>query len=172
MSNEYRHEVDAGMGGLSMTIATLPAAFTLGENRYDSTNQQKFKLVYNAGNSAINPGFAASPVPTGSGAYSVTVTTTSKTYHAIGAVLVHHATVPTANYFWGLVRGYVASGVAADAATITTGAGFYLSADGKFSPLAGSVATGNKVVGVALNGPSAGTVAVRQSSVLIDLESA
>lgn len=172
MSNEYRHEVDAGMGGLSMTVATLPAAFTLGENRYDSVNQQKFKLVFNAGNSAINPGFAASPVPTGSGAYSVTVTTTSKTYHAIGAVLVHHATVPTANYFWGLVRGYVASGLASDATTITTGTGFYLSADGKFTPLAGSVATGNKVVGVCLNGPTAGTVAVRQSSVLIDLESA
>lgn len=172
MSSEYRHEVDAGMGGLSMVVATLPVAFTLGENRFDSTNQQKFKLVFNAGNSQINPGFAASPVPIGGGAYSVTVTSTSKTYNAIGAVLCHHATATTGTYFWGLVRGYVASGVAADAATLTTGAGFYLAADGKFQPLAGSVATGNKVVGVALNGPSAGTVAVRQASVLIDLESA
>lgn len=161
----------AGMGALntaSGTTASLPAGAVLGMAREE--DGIRFRLFYNAGNSAINPGFAATPRPIGSGAYSVTVTSTSKTFDYFGACVVHHATVPTANYFWGATRGYLASGVAADAATITTGAAFYLAADGKMNLMPQSVVTGNRECGICLNGPTAGTVAVRQSSVFLNLE--
>lgn len=166
--NDSRVFAAGGLGSISGVVATLPAGAKLGEERWD--NGLKFRLFFNAGNSQINPGFAGSPRPVGGGAYSVTVTTTSKTGDHFGACVVHHATATTGTYFWGAVYGYLASGVAADASTITTGTRFYLAADGKMNLMPQSVVTGNAEVGVCLNGPTAGTVAVRQSSVLLKLE--
>lgn len=165
---EGRHFADAGLGSISAVVATLPAGYTLGEYRIEDGISYQLKL--NAGNSAINPGFVGAPAPLQGGPHSITVTTVSKSYNNFGAVLNHHATVPTGYYFWGVRKGYVASGVATDAATATTGSALYVAADGKLNPMPGSVVTGNIPVAFVTVGPSAGTVAVRQASVLIAFE--
>lgn len=157
-----------GLGGVSAVVSSLPAGYVLGEERWE--NGIKYRLFYNAGNSEIGPGFAGSPRPVGSGPYSITITTTSKTFDGVGACVVHNATATTGTYFWGAVRGYLASGVVADASTITTGTAFYLAANGKMNLHPQSVVTGNAVLGVCLDGPTAGTVAVRQSKVLLTIE--
>ncbi len=165
---EGRHFADAGLGGISAVVATLPVGYTLGEYRVEDGIQ--YQLKYNAGSSVIRPGYAASPIPVFGGPHSVTVSTVSKTYCNFGAVVVHHQTVPTNYFFWGVRKGYLTSGVVADAATAITGAALYLGVDGQFNTTAGSQATGNIPIAIALVGPTAGTIAVRQSAVLIQFE--
>lgn len=164
---EGRHFADPGLA-ISQVVATLPVGFTLGELRTEGAIT--YQLKFNAGNSAINPGFCASPIPVFGGPHSMTVTTVSKAYNHFGAVIVHHATVPTANYFWGVRKGYLASGVAVDVTTATTGTALYIASDGKLNVMPQSVVTGNQAIAISLVGPTAGTVAVRQASVLVEFE--
>lgn len=145
-ANEYRCYADAGLGGISSVVATLPAGANLGEARV--VNGVKYRLVCNASTSAQQiPGLVLSPLAAGAtGAYSVG--TGASALHAhIGAVIVVHATVPTANYFWGAVSG---SGlkVIGDNTSVPTGSGFYISANGAVTLMPGSVITGNVVIGI------------------------
>lgn len=89
------------LGKVSGTVTSLPAGYVLGEERWE--NAVKYKLVYNAGNSAIAPGYLATPI-TSAGPYSVTISTTSDSM-AFGAVVNYNATAATGAYFWGAVTG-------------------------------------------------------------------
>lgn len=159
---------DAGMGGVSAVVATLPAGYTLGEERQEEGIV--YRLVYNASNSQIAPGFVMSPAGL-YGPYSGTVTTASKTHAHIGAVVVHNATATTGTYFWGATKGYLASGLVADAVTLATGNAFYIALSGQVNGITtNSVGvSGNYIIGGVVQGPTAGTIAVRQGSVIINL---
>lgn len=140
-ARETRHLVDAGMGSVSAVVANLPVGYTLGEARFVSGI--KYRLVYNAGNSAIQPGYVASPGGASSlGAYSVTISTASKSNHHLGAVAVKHATVTTGTYFWGAVNGEI-GGMVGDAASLPTGSAAFIGDNGTITLMPGSAVTGN-----------------------------
>ena len=154
MPGEYRHSVDAGLGGISSVVATLPAGYTLGEARYEGNI--KYRLFFNSGGEQIGPGFCFTPVIT-TGPYSVTITTTSKTFDHIGAGFIQHATSTTATFFWGAVRGRIA-GAVGDASSTPTGSVFYIGSDGKVELHTQSVITGSKAIGVNLGGSASKTI--------------
>lgn len=137
-AKEIRHLVDAGMGSVSAVVATLPVGYTLGEARVVSGI--KYRLMYNAGNSQIDPGYCASPATSGNGLYSVTISTASRSNHHLGACVVKHATATTATYFWGAVRGEVGVMVG-DAASIPTGNAAFLGDNGKITVYPNSATT-------------------------------
>ena len=157
------------LGKVSAVVASLPAGYVLGEERYE--NGVVFRLVYNAGNSQISTGFLGSPIPLSGGAYSLTVSTASKTNAHGGAAVCHHATATTGTYFWGAVRGYLASGLVADAVTLATGSAFYVGVNGQVNGITvnSTNVSANVPIGVVINGPTAGTIAVRQASVLLQI---
>lgn len=150
---EYRHLADAGLGSVSAVVTSLPAGYTLGEARFDSGI--KYRLIYNDGGEQISQGFACKPK--GSvGPYSMTVTTTSKTFANIGAGVAHNATITTASYGWIAVQGRIS--VVGDASSVPTGSAFYVGSDGKVELMPQSVVTGNVVVGVNIGGAASKTV--------------
>ena len=177
MPYQYRGVMaDAQLGGLSACVTYsvygLPAGYTLGEERVEGGIN--YRLVYNAGNSAIQPGYIASPRPVGGGLYSVTVTTVTGTFNHVGAVLAHNATVPTDCYFWGAYRGYIASGLVATSITQLAGNCSHIDTDGCVRPVSNTVAgayasSGNVAIACTLLSPTAGTVAVRQASVWLNI---
>lgn len=125
---------DGIVGGISSVVATIPAGIKLGEERFH--NGVYYRFMYNGGNSAINPGFIASPKSLGSGAvnvgpFSATVSTVSQTAHALGAVVNQHSTVPTGYYFWGAFRGYPVRG-AANVRSFISGSKLAVGDDGGF----------------------------------------
>lgn len=157
----YRQtHADAGLGGVSGVVSSLPAGYVLGEERQEKDqdgNIQVYRLVYNAGGEQAGPGYFMQRVGS-AGPFSMTVTTVSKTHAHIGAVLVEHATATTGTYFWGLVRGRSAQGVVGDASSIPTGSAFYIASDGQAELMPQSVVTGNTPVGVNLGGAATKTV--------------
>lgn len=157
-----RHMVDAGLGGVSAVVSSLPAGYTLGEHRV--VNNVEYRLVHNAGNSAINPGLFASAVPNaGSTANSVTVSTVSQSWNNFAAVLCVHATVPTANYFWGAIEGPGLK-VTGDNTSVPTGSAFYISAAGQVTVQPASLQTGNYAIGVNMGGAASKTVTTGAAS--------
>lgn len=125
---------DEGLGGISGTVSTLSVApgVQLGEERM--YNGVMYRLMFNTGNSQINPGFICSPKSAGSnavncGPFSGTVSTVSGLGHALGAVVVQHATVPTGNYFWGAFKGYPV-GVAGMVQSYASGSKLAVGTDG------------------------------------------
>lgn len=141
----YRQtHADGGLGGISGVVSSLPAGYELGEERRE--DGKDYILAYNAGGEQAGPGYFLTPIKTGAGPYSMTVTTTSKTHDHLGACLVQHATATTDTYFWGLVKG-VAAGVVADNISVATGSAFYIASDGQVSLMPQSVATGIEIVG-------------------------
>ena len=159
-ANEYRAFADAGMGGISSVVATLPAGATLGEARV--VNGVKYRLVCNASTSAQQvPGTLLSPLA-GGGPYSVG-TGSSQLFAHIGAALVVHATVPTANFFWGAIAG---SGlkVIGDNTSVPTGSAFYISGNGAVTLFPQSIITGNVVAGINLGGSASKTVTTGAAS--------
>jgi hypothetical protein len=125
----------------------LPAGYTLGELRNEGA--RTYKLVYNAGNSQISQGLFAAHAIAGAGAYSLTVSSASKTNAHIGAALCYNATATTGTYFWGLVKG-VTGGLTGDAASIPTGNMFFIGDNGKVTLMPQSAVTGNVAIGEAL----------------------
>lgn len=101
----YQDIQGSPLGEISAVVASLPAGPQLGDIRV--YNGVTYKLVFNAGGSTIAQGRYASARPVGGGINSVTVTTTSDTRDHLGAVVAHHAAVPTLNYFWGAIKGVV-----------------------------------------------------------------
>lgn len=158
--NEYRAYADAGLGGISSVVATLPLGATLGESRVVAG--VKYRLVCNASTSAQQiPGSLLSPLSSG-GPYSIG-TGSSQLFAHIGAALVVHATVPTANFFWGAVSG---SGlrVIGDNTSIPTGSAFYISGNGAVTLFPQSIITGNVVAGINLGGAATKTVTTGAAS--------
>lgn len=145
----YRQiHADGGLGSVSGVVSSLPAGYTLGEVRRESNKE--YRLVYNAGGATISPGYFATPVKGGAGPHSMTVTTTSKTFAHVGAVLCHNATATTGTYFWGLTKG-ASVAVSGDTASIATGNGLYIAADGQVAQMPSSVPTGNICIGWNIN---------------------
>ena len=141
------------LGKVSGTVTSLPAGYVLGEERWE--NAAKYRLMFNAGGASITQGFAAAPIMS-AGPYSLTVTTTSKTFDHIGAGFALNATVPTAAFFWGAVR--FRGAVVGDASSVPTGSFFYIASDGKVELTVQSVMTGNQIIGVNLGGAASKTI--------------
>lgn len=154
MGNDYRFMVDAGLGSVSAVVATLPAAYTLGESRFESG--VKYRLVHNAGNSQVGPGFVMTPVLS-AGPYSLTITTTSRTNGHLGAGVVVHTTLTTGTFGWVAVRGRV-GGLVADTTSVPTGSAVYIAANGQIDLMPQSVITGVQIIGVNLGGAATKTV--------------
>lgn len=171
MSNEYRHLADAGMGGVSAVVATLPGGYTLGEVRYDKSSNLKYRLVYNAGNSQASPGFVVTPAAGSVGPYSVTVSTASKSNHHFGAGVVYNATLTTGTYGWVVIRGRV-GGLVGDASSIPTASAFYIGANGQVELMPQSVITGSVQIGINLGGAASKTVTTgtKSGDCIIDLD--
>ena len=92
------------LGSISGVTDTLPAGLTLGEERV--VGGVRYRLMYNAAaNSTVDRGLVASPVGVG-GPYSCSITTTSASYNAYGAVVCNNQTAATGDYFWGAYNGY------------------------------------------------------------------
>lgn len=172
---DQRVFVGGGLGPISATVTSLPVGYTLGEERWE--NGIKYRLFYNDKTQAI-PGNFMSPMPLNGGAYTVTVSTTSGSNNHIGACLVHNATALASSYFWGAVNGYIASGCFATGVTLLTNLMFVMGPNGSVNPMtltiasntiAGFIGSGNIPMGGCINGPTAGTVAVRQASIYINL---
>lgn len=108
MSRDRVHG-DGGLGSVSGVVSSLPAGYTLGEEREEEGIA--YRLMYNAGGEQVDQGLICSPASYRSGVahagpYSGTVTTTSDAAHAYGAVIAYNATATTDTYFWGAFRGY------------------------------------------------------------------
>lgn len=150
---------DGGLGSVSSVVSSLPAGYTLGEERMEqgATGGQKYyRLVYNAGGAEVGQGYFAKPVGS-AGPYSMTVTMASKTNAHIGAVLCENATSTTGTYFWGMVRGRSDAGVVGEA-SIATGGAFYIATDGAATLMPQSVVTGNIPIGINLGAAASKTV--------------
>ena len=128
MSYERAHG-DAGLGGISGVVSSLPVGYTLGEERLFEGIW--YRLMYNAGNSQANPGLVVAPLGVG-GPFSGTITTTSDGGQGYGAVVVKHATATTGTYFWGAFKGYPVK-VQGGTASIATGGDFMIAVDGAVS---------------------------------------
>lgn len=163
---------DEGLGSISACVTNLPAGYTLGERRVEGGIE--YKLVYNAADSQIIPGLVASPVPLSGGPYSVTVTTVTGLGNEAGMVVCHNATAPAATYFWGVTRGYLASGLIATGTCLVTGFAIQVAAGGSVTGVSTNAVSsyaksGGVAIGQVFNGPLAGTVAVRQGSVFVNV---
>ena len=142
------------LNSVSAVASSLPVGLSLGERRFEG--DKLFILCYNKGNSAIPQGYCATPADGSAGPYSVTVSTASNSFHHIGAVHNNNASVPTANYFWGLKSGR-ADGAVCNSA-IATGVALKIAANGLYETIAQSVVTGVKAVGMNLGGAAAKTM--------------
>jgi hypothetical protein len=118
----------------SISGVTATASIDLGNRRY--FNGEEYVYAYNNTGSAATQG--AFMVASGLSGFSFTRSSTAAADFPMCAV--KHATVPAANYFWGLVRGslYILS-----AATLPKGTVIGIGADGVAQThLAGSFPTG------------------------------
>lgn len=167
--NDVRVFVGGGLGGISNTVTSLPAGYTLGEERWEGG--VKYRLFYND-KTQIAPGLVASPQAASLGPYSVSVSTTSGLNQHFGACVVHHATALASSYFWGVTQGYLASGLLATIHCLVTNGAIVISDVGAVDgarPVASCFVSGNVPIGIVTTGAAAGTVAVRQGSVYINL---
>lgn len=147
---------DEGLGSVSGVVGSLPAGYTLGEERME--DNKFYRLVYNAGGAEVGQGYFATPLKTGAGPFSMTVTTTSKSFAHVGAVLCENVTATTGTYYWGMVRGHSDTGVVGDAASTPTGSAFYIGSDGKANLHPQSAMTGQVAAGINLGGAATKTI--------------
>lgn len=160
-ASEYRHLADAGLGGVSAVVASLPAGYTLGEKRV--VDGVKYKLVYNAGNTQVLPGQAVTPVGS-AGPYSVTITMATSSNKHFGAGVVQHATITTGTYGWVALSGRLPKGLYTSNTSIPTGSFVQLDTDGVFRLAPDSIVTGNAIVGVNVGGAASKTITTASPS--------
>lgn len=160
-STPYQFFADAGLGGISSVVSSLPLGYSLGDER--TVNSVQYRLVHNAGNSQINPGFLGTPANGSVGPHSITISSASQKFHHMGAALVVHATLTTGSFGWGAVKGYGLS-VAADNTSVPTGSAFYVGVNGTVDLMPQSVVTGNLVCGINLGGSATKTVTTGAAS--------
>lgn len=114
-----------GLLTVSGTVATLPVGRTLGDTRVDGG--VVYRLVYNAGNSQIPPGYAVCR----SGTYnSCTISTVTESSQGNLGV-VQHATIATSYYGWIAVKGFPVSLIASNI-SLATGATVGVTVNGKW----------------------------------------
>jgi len=96
---------DEGLGSPSGVVTSLPVGYALGEERV--RDNIKYQLVYNNGNSAIEPGnlCISTSVVANQTLYSVTLTSVTESVAGIRGCC-HHATVATGSYFWMVRHGH------------------------------------------------------------------
>lgn len=178
-STDHRVYGDAGLGSVSGVVSSLPAGYTLGEERQEAGVW--YRLMYNAGGEQVDQGLICSPFSYRSGVahagpYSGTVTTTSDAAHAYGAVVAHNATATTDTYFWGAFRGYPIplSGGASSHATNTD---ICVGVDGGVSTFVTAATAGavgqrnpNAIIGRVIGATTTGTITTdtRSGDVAID----
>lgn len=92
------------LGSISAVVSSLPAGFTLGEERM--WNGDLYRLVHNTCNQQVIPGYLVAAnlgSAVAAGPYSCTITTTTEVCKTVvGAV--KHATATTGTYFWALTE--------------------------------------------------------------------
>jgi hypothetical protein len=149
--SRYPHLIDgsplADVG--SGVASSLTGQYALGIEA--SRDGVTYKLVYNAGNSAIPPGMIAN-CPAGNGVNSLTVSTAAGVWGELANAVVNNsaASVATGVYFWGAKRGYLASGLVASAACVPSGSAFSIGANGNVILMAQSVVTATNAAGLAI----------------------
>lgn len=161
--------VGGGLGGISNTVTSLPAGYTLGEERWEGGI--KYRLFYND-KTIANVGLVLSPQAASLGPYSCSVSTTSGLNQHFGACVAHNTTVPASSFFWGAVQGYLASGLVATIHCLVTNGAIVISDVGSVDgarTVASCFVSGNVPIGIVTTGAAAGTVNVRQGSVFINL---
>lgn len=149
------------LGGISAVVTTLPDGNVLGETRiYEGVH---YKLVYQAAGDA-SPGKVNSPIPVGSGPYSMSSNTVSDGVNHMGAVVCIHASAVSGSYYWGAYKGVVASMVASAGSAIPTGKfamvgadGFITSAPSLPTELVGNAADAIYVISTAPSGVQGGS---------------
>lgn len=119
---------------------------TLGKNDAElgtrwQTGGREYVLVYNAGNSQISVGRAATL--SGVTGYSVTVSSTINADHIVG--VCYHATLTTGTYGWLLTRG-IGTVVTSTSVALATGAVATVQADGYWDNLVVSALTSQVAV--------------------------
>lgn len=136
MAGTYHGNVifaEGGLGSVSGTVATLPAGAAMGMERWH--DGKMYRLFCNASNQTLakGAGFArsAGSAAGGVGPYSVTVTTTTESLTGVAGAC-EHATVSTANYFWGVVWGHPVALLQSNI-SVATDAYVTPAADGKFT---------------------------------------
>lgn len=110
---------DGGLGGVSGVVSSLPAGYTLGEERRVDGND--YRLVYNNGNSQATVGNVVVNDGSGVGAYSCTISSTAGTIPPKAVGVVKHATLTTGTYGWVLTRGDAGKLIASNV-SLATGA--------------------------------------------------
>lgn len=162
------------LGSISGTVGTLPAGAELGEKRIH--NGLTHRLCYNNGNSMAYPGHVLSAVPvmaaTASvGSYSMTITTVSGTRNAAAAAVVHHATVATNHYFWGVTAGRLTSGLVCNAAvSASTGGLVTIDSNGGVAGIT-TMSLANPPVAMTLSSMTTGSTSpTRTGDVIVMLE--
>lgn len=114
-------------GSVSMTTTALgPNDPELGTIVREG--DEEYIFVYNAGNSAIPPSYAA--VVSAVSGYSVTISSTTSVDFAIG--VCKHASIATAAYGWLMTRGFCEVEMEADNSA-AAGQLLTLAADGEFA---------------------------------------
>lgn len=153
-----RFFADEGLGSVSATVATLPNGCNLGEERINAGI--RYRLCYNGGTAAIAQGKVASPVPIANQTIgTVCVSTTSRSFHHMGAVVAVNTSVSAGAYFWGAYKGIV-GGMVGDAASLPTGSLICVGDSGAITLFpAGSTATGWIPVGFVITSVSNGGTA-------------
>lgn len=107
----------------SVSAVTATPSIDVGTRRVDGGNH--YVYVYNAGNSAINMGYAA--VMSGVSGYSVTVSAITQVDFGIG--ICKNATMATATYGWLLTKGFSYFNTGAND-SCSTGANLAVGVDG------------------------------------------
>lgn len=159
-SGEYRFLADAGLGGVSSVVSSLPAGYTLGEARV--VDGIKYKLVYNAGTAQATVGAVMAPV-TSAGPYSVSISHVSKAHAHIGACMVKHATITTGAYGWAAVKGRVGN-LISGVSSVPTGSAAYIAGGGQVNLMPQSVVTGNTPIAINLGGSASATATTGTAS--------
>lgn len=156
-ATEYGYMVDPGMGGISSVVGTLPTGYQFGLGQTRVVGGVKYTLVYNSGNSQIDPGKIATSQGGSVGPYSVTISTASNTWAQFGAVVNVNVTATTGTYFWGAVAGRV-GGLYGNNVSVPTGSAFYIGVNGTVELMPQSVITGIIPCGINLGGAASKTV--------------
>lgn len=137
----FNSPLNANFAGVSQVTATL------GKNDPElgtraSFGGNEYLFVYNAGNSQISVGRAATL--SGVTGYSVTVSTTINADHVVG--VCYHATLTTGTYGWLLTRG-IGTVITSTSVALVTGTVATVQADGYWDNLVISGVTSQVDVG-------------------------
>lgn len=114
--------------GISFVTAT-PAHYRPGDRVHFAG--EEYVYVYNDANSDFAPTYLLQ-AQSGATGYSLTITNATNT--GLPLALVKHATLPTANYGWGLVKGFGTIEMTANSGTVAVNGLLTPGVDGTCAP--------------------------------------